>query len=585
MGNVRILIEDRSGRKPSPHQLSQEVPLCWNTADGILYGLKLNPSGIRQVVSLGFIGSGAGAGGSAGITNIYVEDHPQFPIEFLKFTRNGQSNLVTDISKPNGIVAGGQVTWMENLQFIAGAVYYYLSGDPFSLTGGTVTLEAADAELPRIDIICVDATPGYVVIKGVPSENPQKPVPAQDQIELTQVLIPAGATTPGGGTITTELIYDENLEWTVSAQGVVVDPNYTEFTPVHGLKTINVGMIGNGDTITFTRSAPITIAQFDNYSHNIRLKTFGSRCSMTIQLLLGGVAVSKELLLSFDIGLLAWQNVGALISAMGVTSTMIDGIRLKWLKSGPNTDHSGFYLDFIKLEAGIDPPPSATTLSFIGDVTGSGPTTMPIALQLKKVLTSPGVYGSGTQVPKITVNAKGLVIGIELVDIVGGKDGATPYIGENLHWWIAGEDTGVVAVGQDGQGVPLGGTAGQILKKKSATDYDTEWVDNIDGLYFDYRDIENKAMTYVVVLKAVFAFEIQSIWLVCDAATSINGVALKINGVAVTGLSAISVTTTPGETLATGNKQVAVGDTISLTATGITGTPTELVGTIKIKKL
>ena len=42
--------------------------------------------------------------------------------------------------------------------------------------------------------------------------------------------------------------------------------------------------------------------------------------------------------------------------------------------------------------------------------------------------------------------------------------------------------------GEDGEGVPEGGTTGQILKKKSGTDYDTEWVDpagetaSLDGL-------------------------------------------------------------------------------------------------------
>ena len=33
--------------------------------------------------------------------------------------------------------------------------------------------------------------------------------------------------------------------------------------------------------------------------------------------------------------------------------------------------------------------------------------------------------------------------------------------------------------GQDGVGVPLGGTKGQVLVKKSDTNYDTEWKDNL----------------------------------------------------------------------------------------------------------
>ena len=35
--------------------------------------------------------------------------------------------------------------------------------------------------------------------------------------------------------------------------------------------------------------------------------------------------------------------------------------------------------------------------------------------------------------------------------------------------------------GADGQGVPTGGTTGQILKKSSGTDFDTEWADESGG--------------------------------------------------------------------------------------------------------
>ena len=36
---------------------------------------------------------------------------------------------------------------------------------------------------------------------------------------------------------------------------------------------------------------------------------------------------------------------------------------------------------------------------------------------------------------------------------------------------------GVGAKGKDGAGVPSGGTVGQMLIKKSVTDFDTEWTD------------------------------------------------------------------------------------------------------------
>lgn len=47
------------------------------------------------------------------------------------------------------------------------------------------------------------------------------------------------------------------------------------------------------------------------------------------------------------------------------------------------------------------------------------------------------------------------------------------------------------AKGDTGVGVPTGGTTGQVLKKKSGTDYDTEWGDGGGGVS-DYNDLSNK---------------------------------------------------------------------------------------------
>lgn len=48
--------------------------------------------------------------------------------------------------------------------------------------------------------------------------------------------------------------------------------------------------------------------------------------------------------------------------------------------------------------------------------------------------------------------------------------------------------------GEPGEGVPSGGATGQVLKKKSNTDYDTEWVNESGGSggTSDYTDLTNK---------------------------------------------------------------------------------------------
>lgn len=51
--------------------------------------------------------------------------------------------------------------------------------------------------------------------------------------------------------------------------------------------------------------------------------------------------------------------------------------------------------------------------------------------------------------------------------------------------------------GDAGEGVPEGGTAGQVLKKKSNTDYDTEWGEAASPLTFDTDDFDVSAQNAV----------------------------------------------------------------------------------------
>lgn len=51
------------------------------------------------------------------------------------------------------------------------------------------------------------------------------------------------------------------------------------------------------------------------------------------------------------------------------------------------------------------------------------------------------------------------------------------------------------AAGADGEGVPTGGTTGQVLAKVSGTDYDTEWVDQSGGAA-DFTDLGDVPSSY-----------------------------------------------------------------------------------------
>ena len=63
-------------------------------------------------------------------------------------------------------------------------------------------------------------------------------------------------------------------------------------------------------------------------------------------------------------------------------------------------------------------PPA--TIIFTGDVTGAGQTNSTIPLTLNSVLATPGTFGGTTNIPVVTVNDKGLIIGISQVPFTGG---------------------------------------------------------------------------------------------------------------------------------------------------------------------
>jgi hypothetical protein len=57
--------------------------------------------------------------------------------------------------------------------------------------------------------------------------------------------------------------------------------------------------------------------------------------------------------------------------------------------------------------------------------------------------------------------------------------------GDSSQWVVTSGATGATGpagpTGSTGQGVPIGGTTGQVLAKVSGTDYDTQWVDQTGG--------------------------------------------------------------------------------------------------------
>lgn len=560
MGFWKVILSRIAGRRPSVNQMDHET-IAKNARTGALYVIKESEAGVKEVVEIA--GGAPGTGEShlrahqidsaddhppvaeakrgkivatndatgaveligkdqvGAILDIYAADDPYFPIEHLMVQKPGVSpdTRVTTMLKPRGLLWGGMVSWLDGMWFGVSGAIYYIAGTMLFAPDIKLELDEADPSNPRIDVIVATGDGEFVVITGTPGANPVKPyVDPVAQIEIAEITVPAGAT-GFGGSIFREVVYNENIEWTGTGTGVTVD--FDSLTdPFFGSKCASVDSIGNNDYIKFVNDAPVAVADFDNLYFALKLKAAASKTDyITVTFYLAGVAISAAAIVQINRTSMAWQQLYLVMQEIKFKGTQFDEVRFVWRSTG-GLDHSGFYLDYIRLEKGISAPPVNTSIILEGDVTGNGVTGTPVQTTLKTVNANVGQFGSAAKVPKVTVDGKGRITAVEEVDITGvGGDSAYVYIayasdasgtgftltfnaaldyiailatdteipspaaGDFAGLWkkYKGEDGTDGAPGADGAdgadgvGVPAGGTLGQVLTKSSEDDYDTSW--------------------------------------------------------------------------------------------------------------
>jgi predicted RecA/RadA family phage recombinase len=139
--------------------------------------------------------------------------------------------------------------------------------------------------------------------------------------------------------------------------------------------------------------------------------------------------------------------------------------------------------------------------------------------------------------------------------------------------------------GADGQGVPAGGSEGQVLVKSSATDYDTAW----DYVESTYLQVENAEATSIPAGTVVYAFGISGSNITVKKADASNSSTMPAIGVVLEEIASGSA----GEIITSGlfNKTISglsginVGDTVYVSETAGGVTTTKPTGTALIQNI
>src|SRR6185312_855198 len=261
---------------------------------------------------------------------------------------------------PIWIISGGIVTYSgTGLTYLVSACTYIIGGVIYNSPQTTITLNAADATNPRIDLFAVDTLNEAIKVTGTAASTPLTPqIDPSSQLALTTgITLPPNATTPTGTAST--LIYDENVEWTTGGTATVDFNNTAQ--PYHGTKDAYVSSYTKGSTLTFTGTTQTvngqtlrTFIRLNNANYSFQFQFFNGTTAVSNLLTLNGFGFSPTL---YNV----YQNVSIPLASFRWSSTSFNKLVITVTGKGAT---GTYYIDYISLEGGTTSIPPQTDYSY-----------------------------------------------------------------------------------------------------------------------------------------------------------------------------------------------------------------------------
>ncbi len=265
----------------------------------------------------------------------------------------------------NGLISGGGVTWTGLLTFTCSAATYAIGGTVYNSPQTNLTLTAADATNPRIDVIAVDNTGACVKITGTPAGSPAAPsVDPTSQLSLTFVTVAANATTP---TLNNILVYDENLTPTTEYT-CTPTANFncaSTNNPFHLTKDIEATAAVATNGVSLVNNTTVNFSTYSTLSFNIRNKANWPNqkslqiCFLNSTTVVGNCVAFKNGVFGFNqTNITGYQQIVIPLSTFALGSTVADRVRFQVVGGGGSI---GFYLDWIQIQGSLSGSGSSTS--------------------------------------------------------------------------------------------------------------------------------------------------------------------------------------------------------------------------------
>lgn len=255
----------------------------------------------------------------------------------------------------------GDVIWLSGLTFAATPHRYIINGTIYEAPATEVTLTAADATNPRIDVIYADTSGTIGYLTGTPAADPAKPeVDSNTQVELTFVTVAANATTPTAVNVN-KTIYAEDAgdpgEWDTTASGARVDPDST-LAAYAGTKSIAFLQAQTGDYVDLDAGAGNELAggDFDALELHISAPSDWGNKRLEVAFFNGANRATAWVriengLFGLSVPNSGFQTVVIPAETFNFTSAQVDSLRIQ-VAGGGGSSRVTAYIDQIRAQSG-----------------------------------------------------------------------------------------------------------------------------------------------------------------------------------------------------------------------------------------
>jgi hypothetical protein len=309
---------------------------------------------------------------------------------FLTF--NDISNL---LGQNSYLVYGGNVQYSGTGLIFSGSPSGVVINNIFlEFASDTITLDAADVTNDRRDRFIINES-GWDKLTGTPSVTPIAPVANNiTEVGLGDVLIEANALVPSD--ITDEDVYKENTEWTGSKTGTGTVAFDSTGDPFAGTVSVEATSIQNGLRIIFTASGDLDKNDYESIGLQIRLKaTMNNGRNLAVffrNAASESISTTQNLPITKS-NSTTYQFTGIDFENFTWSSNLIRQVVFEYVGSGGAATYSGFFMDNIIIQGGIEQPFEPSDISF---------------LQLTDA-PSPATYvGNGGKIVKVRIDELGL---------------------------------------------------------------------------------------------------------------------------------------------------------------------------------